>query len=95
MNKKAEIDVEVVRQINSYEHITKTALAQYSIIPEKLQYLGHSDNVTFSIKTLSEKFLLRIHQSVSRSDDNIWKNPMYAKPQCKRSSNHSVTIWVN
>ncbi|EAZ89656.1 protein kinase family protein [Crocosphaera chwakensis] len=60
---------------NSYEHIAKTALKQYSIIPEKLQFLSHSDNVTFCIKTSSKNFLLRIHQSISGADDNIWKKP--------------------
>ena len=75
MNNKAELDVEVMKKINIYEHIAKTALKQYSIIPEKLQFLSHSDNVAFCIKTSSENFLLRIHQSVSGADDNIWKKP--------------------
>ena len=75
MNKKVEIDVDVMKQVNSYEHIAKTALNQYPIIQEKLRYLGHSDNVAFYVETSSEKFLLRIHQSVSGSGDHIWKKP--------------------
>ncbi len=60
-------------QINNYEYIAKAALIQYPSIKGKLQYLGHSDNVTFCVETSSAKFLLRIHQSISKSNDDIWK----------------------
>ena len=62
-------------QTNFYESIAKTALNQYAVVDEKILFLGHSENITFYIEALAEKFLLRIHQPISALHDNIWQQP--------------------
>mgnify|MGYP001790703218 FL=1 len=58
-------------QINFYESIAKAALNQYGVVDEKIRFLGHGENVTFYIEAPAEKFLLRIHQPVFPSNDDI------------------------
>ncbi len=67
-------------QIN-YESIAKAALNQYAVVYKKLQFLGHSENVTFYVEAAAEKFLFRIHQPVSASHDNIWQQPSIIKSE--------------
>ncbi|WP_414621073.1 phosphotransferase enzyme family protein [Calothrix sp. CCY 0018] len=62
-------------QIYAYKSIAKAALNQYDLADEKIQFLGHSENVTFCVEAAAEKFLLRIHQPVSASQDDIWQQP--------------------
>lgn len=62
-------------QTDTYERIAKAALNQYPVVFEKLQFLGHSENVTFCVETPEQKFLLRIHQPISGLQDNIWQRP--------------------
>ena len=62
-------------QTDTYERIAKAALNQYPIVPEKLQFLGHSENVTFCVEAVEEKYLLRIHQPISGLKDDIWQRP--------------------
>lgn len=62
-------------QIEVYERIAKTVLNQYALVDEKIQFLGHSENVTFFVETATEKFLLRIHQPISVSTDKQWQRP--------------------
>ena len=59
-----------MEQLNTYQCIAKAALNQYGVY-EKLQFLGHSQNVTFCVEALKDKFLLRIHQPISTSNDRI------------------------
>ena len=68
-------------QINFYESIAKAALNQYGLVDEQIQFLGHSENITFYVEAPAEKFLLRIHQSISPSQDNIWKQPDIIKSE--------------
>lgn len=83
-------------QINFYESIAKAALNQYSLVDEKIQFLGHSENVTFYIEVPAEKFLLRIHQPVSPSNDEIWQQPNIIKSEllwlAALSKDISVTV---
>lgn len=60
---------------NAYEDIAKAALIQYPVAQGKLNFLGHSGNVTFCVEASESKFLLRIHQSVSGIEDDIWQKP--------------------
>ncbi|MDJ0632659.1 MAG: phosphotransferase [Xenococcaceae cyanobacterium MO_188.B29] len=62
-------------QINSYKPIAQAALNQYALVQGKLNFLGHSGNVTFSVEAPEGKFLLRIHQLISGIQDNIWQKP--------------------
>ncbi|MGJ5675657.1 MAG: hypothetical protein ACR9NN_18925 [Nostochopsis sp.] len=59
-------------EINAYQHIAKAALNQYAVQGE-LRFLGHSGNVTFYVEAPEGKFLLRIHQSFSGLQDDIWQ----------------------
>lgn len=60
---------------NAYEDIAKASLIQYSVAQGKLKFLGHSGNITFCVEAPESKFLLRIHQSVSGIQDDIWQKP--------------------
>ncbi|TBR58093.1 hypothetical protein B4U84_19305 [Westiellopsis prolifica IICB1] len=62
-------------EINAYERIAEAALNQYAVVQRELRFLGHSGNVTFYVETPEEKFLLRIHQSFSGLQDDIWQRP--------------------
>jgi Ser/Thr protein kinase RdoA (MazF antagonist) len=55
--------------------IAKAALPQYGIAQEQRCFLGHSESVTFCIKTQTEKFLLRIHRPISTLQDDVWQRP--------------------
>ncbi|MEL6163704.1 MAG: phosphotransferase [Cyanobacteria bacterium J06628_3] len=83
-------------QINFYESIAKAALNQYGLVDEKIKFLGHSENVTFYIEVPAEKFLLRIHQPVSPSNDEIWQQPNIIKSEllwlAALSKDISVTV---
>ena len=73
-------------QIKAYEKIVKAALNQYGVYGQLL-FLGHSQNITFCVEALKDKFLLRIHQPVSESiyifkfgaKNNIRPNRLYTK----------------
>lgn len=62
-------------QTDAYERIAKAALNQYPVVQGELRFLGHSENVTFCVEAPEEKFLLRIHQPISKSHDDIWQRP--------------------
>jgi Ser/Thr protein kinase RdoA (MazF antagonist) len=60
-------------QVSVYDDIAKLALDQYSLAQGQRWFLGHSESVTFRIETQEEKFLLRIHQPISGSHDDVWQ----------------------
>ncbi|MBD2364387.1 phosphotransferase [Anabaena minutissima FACHB-250] len=60
---------------NIYEYIAKAAVAQYDMAEGESCFLGHSESVTFCIKTQAEKFLLRIHRPISTIQGDVWQNP--------------------
>ncbi len=60
-------------QVSVYDDIAKLALDQYSLAQGQRWFLGHSESVTFRIETQEEKFLLRIHQPISSSHDDVWQ----------------------
>jgi Ser/Thr protein kinase RdoA (MazF antagonist) len=62
-------------QIGVYDRIAKVALNQYDLSEGQCWFLGHSGSVTFRIETQEGKFLLRIHQSISHTHDDIWEKP--------------------
>ncbi|MBH8552293.1 phosphotransferase [Nostocaceae cyanobacterium CENA357] len=62
-------------QFSVYDYITKAALNQYGVTQEQRSFLGHSGSLTFCIETQEEKFLLRIHQAISRHQDDVWHRP--------------------
>lgn len=62
-------------QAGVYDDIAKFALDQYGLAKKQLCFLGHSGNVTFRVETQEEKFLLRIHQAISSSHDDVWQKP--------------------
>jgi|GEM_PF-3727746 len=62
-------------QIEVYKGITKTVLNQYALVNKKIQFLSHSENVTFFVETTTENFLVRIHQLISASTDKRWERP--------------------
>ncbi|MBW4566355.1 MAG: phosphotransferase [Mojavia pulchra JT2-VF2] len=59
-------------QISLYEYIAETALERYNLAQMQLKFLGHSGSVTYFLETQTGKFLLRIHFSISRKQDDIW-----------------------
>ncbi|MGB5960149.1 MAG: phosphotransferase [Coleofasciculaceae cyanobacterium] len=62
-------------QAGVYNDIAKFALDQYGLAQGQCCFLGHSGSVTFCIETQEEKFLLRIHQAISSSHDDVWQKP--------------------
>ncbi|MEM1252811.1 MAG: phosphotransferase [Cyanobacteria bacterium P01_H01_bin.21] len=62
-------------QASIYDDIAKFALDQYGLGQEQPSFLGHSESVTFRIQTQEEKFLLRIHQPISNTNDDVWQKP--------------------
>lgn len=61
-------------QSSVYDDVAKLALDQYGLAQGKRCFLGHSGSVTFRIQT-QEEFLLRIHQTISSSHDDVWQKP--------------------
>lgn len=59
--------------INNYDNIAIAALDRYGI-QGQYQFLGHSDSITYCIETPADKYLLRIHQPISRQED-VWQRP--------------------
>lgn len=59
-------------QASVYDDIAKFALDQYGLEGES-RFLGHSGSVTFLIQAQEEKFLLRIHQTISSRFDDVWQ----------------------
>ncbi|MGL4618230.1 MAG: hypothetical protein ACRCZS_04120 [Chroococcidiopsis sp.] len=62
-------------QADIYDRIAKSALEQYGLDRGQCCFLGHSGNVTFRVETQQGKFLLRIHQAISSSHDDVWQKP--------------------
>lgn len=62
-------------QASVYDDIAKAALEQYGLAQGQCCFLGHSGNITFRVETQQEKFLLRIHQAISSSHDDVWQKP--------------------
>jgi Ser/Thr protein kinase RdoA (MazF antagonist) len=60
-------------QTSVYDNIAKSAFEQYGLAQGESWFLGHSGSVTFRIQTQEKKFLLRIHQAISDSHDDIWQ----------------------
>ncbi len=68
-------------QTSAYDYIAKAALDQYGMAQGKLWFLGHSGSVTFCVEIQQKKFLLRIHQPISRLQDNVWQRPDVIKSE--------------
>lgn len=62
-------------QAGVYDDIAKSVLEQYGLDQGQCCFLGHGGNVTFRVETQAEKFLLRIHQAISSSHDDVWQKP--------------------
>ena len=62
-------------QASVYGGIAEFALDQYGLAQGQRWFLGHSGNATFRVERQEEKFLLRIHQAVFSSNDDIWQKP--------------------
>ena len=62
-------------QTGVYDDIAKSVLEQYGLEQGQCYFLGHSENVTFRVETQQRKFLLRIHQAISSSHDDVWQKP--------------------
>jgi Ser/Thr protein kinase RdoA (MazF antagonist) len=65
------------------EEIALAALNQYPVIQEEIRFLGNSGNVTFCVKASDETFLLRIHQALLGSQDDIWLQPDVIESELK------------
>ena len=62
-------------QASVHDDVAKFALDQYGLAQEQRWFLGHSGSVTFRVETQEEKFLLRIHQNISNSNNDVWQEP--------------------
>jgi Ser/Thr protein kinase RdoA (MazF antagonist) len=80
----------------TYEHIAKAAINQYAVIPSEIRFLGQSGNVTFYVETPESNFLLRIHQALPGSQDDIWQKPDVIESELKwlAALRHETNITV-